>query len=146
MQITATDSGLLVNMNKIGYEQVYIKQKKIIKALIKVQAAMLGILTGWGLLFSDSGMTLSLLIGGSASLFPNMVFAYYSFKRTGASARKNILAGMYLGECLKFILVMCLLVIAYRMSAEIFWLNPKGILSGFGLTYLTVILLPLLIK
>lgn len=133
-------------MNKIGYALVRDKQVKTVLALIKAQlvtAVLVIIGCYW---YSGFNLALSSGLGSVASVLPNLCFAYYSLRRQGASAKGSILANFFIGEFMKFALVICLLVTGYKMASSIGWLNPLGILIGFGVTYLSVLLVPLLVK
>lgn len=136
-------------MNKIGYAQVREKQINIVLALLKAQLLACFIVVILSLLYVSTGFAGSVLLGAIASVIPNLYFAYYSFRpsrQSKASARINILANICLGECIKFVLVICLLVISFRLANEFAWLQAQGILIGFGVTYLSIVFVPVLLN
>lgn len=93
-------------------------------------------------LLSGKNAFYSALWGGLCGVLPNGIAAWMMFKKSGAREARRILSGFYLGEALKFLMTVILVVIAireYRVSMLPFLLTYTGVI-------LTVWLSPIVMK
>lgn len=130
----------------IGYAYHQKKYSKLIKASIKLQIASALLISVVLLISSGAYMAYSAIVGAASAIVPNLCFAYFSFRHTGANKAKKILHSIYFAETLKFILVICLLVISNRYASVTGVLSNLGILIGFGTTFFSLIFLPRVTK
>ena len=74
-----------------------------------------------GLLFVNSTMAYSVLLGGLISIVPNTYFAILAFRYSGARAANNVAKSLYFGEVGKFVLTAtlfaCVFVLVRPLAA-----------------------------
>lgn len=129
---------------KIGYARSIEKRVELIKASAKIQLVSLLLVFIGSYFIVDSNFALSTIVGSLCAVLPNMVFAYHMFKHQGAQAADKILTSFYTAGFFKFILVLVLLTVSFINSSRLPWLKPIGILSGFIIVFLSVLLLPII--
>ncbi|MBP9722347.1 MAG: ATP synthase subunit I [Gammaproteobacteria bacterium] len=131
----------------IGCAYYYDKQKKLIKSSIKFQFFVLLLLTIVISIFSGGNLyklhnlnkLKSVIVGAFCAIIPNVYFAYCSFRFTGSRNARKVLNGIYFAEAIKFILVFCLLIIAYSIPG----MDKIGVLIGFVAVFISMIFFPM---
>lgn len=92
------------------------------------------VLIGWGV---TPG--LSTWFGGLSVVLPNLVFAAYAFRYMGASKSEQVLDSIKKGKALKFLLTVCMFVVAFKYLA----LLPIPYFSAFVLIFATQWIAPI---
>ena len=89
---------------KKGFEQA--KRYLRVQAIIIVSVSLVA-------LFKDFQITIALLSGGMAVFLANLYFVFKVFSQSGAQANKQVVSAFYLGESVKIIISIGLLVLAF---------------------------------
>ena len=92
------------------------------------------VLVGWGV---EAG--LSAWLGGLTVVLPNFVFAAYAFRYMGASKSEQVLSSLKRGKALKFLLTVCMFVLAFKH----FLLLPVPFFSAYVLIFATQWIAPI---
>ena len=118
---------------KKGYEQA--KKYLVVQAIIIVSISTLALL-------KDLQVAIALLSGAMAVFIANLYFVFKVFSKSGAQANKQVLRAFYLGETVKIIISISLLVIAF------IWLNgyEEYVLMGYIVAYLLQWIAPSIVK
>lgn len=105
-----------------------------------ILAVLIGLI---GLAFSTK-VALSLIIGASIVIIANSVFIMVFFRKSGAQATVAVHKGLMVGESLKLLLTIVLLILAFKFLAV--HIQPPAVLIGFAIIVLSQWLAPLLVK
>jgi ATP synthase protein I len=118
---------------KKGFEQA--KRYLRVQAIIIVSVSLVA-------LFKDFQITIALLSGGMAVFLANLYFVFKVFSQSGAQANKQVVSAFYLGESVKIIISIGLLVLAFIQlpGKEVY------VLSGYILAYLLQWMAPIIVK
>ena len=118
---------------KKGFEQA--KRYLVIQALVIFAVSVFA-------LFQGFMAAVALLSGGLAVLLANLYFVLSVFSKSGAQANKQVVRAFYLGETVKIVISVSLLVLAFYLLTgfEIY------VLMGFVLAYLLQWLAPSIVK
>jgi len=118
---------------KKGFEQA--KRYLRVQAIIIVSVSLVA-------LFKDFQITIALLSGGMAVFLANLYFVFKVFSQSGAQANKQVVSAFYLGESVKIIISIGLLVLAFIQlpGKEVY------VLSGYILAYLLQWMAPMIVK
>ncbi len=84
----------------------------------------------------------SLFCGGLISILPSLLFTYKAFQHSGAQAAKQVMRSFYLGEALKFFLIIVLFVLVFKFLPVL----AGACLIGFVLAVLTQLTAPAIVK
>ena len=119
---------------KQGFEQA--------KKYLMVQAVIIVLVSIVALLFKDFQIAIALLSGGMAVFIANFYFVYKVFSQSGAQANKKVISAFYIGESVKILISVGLLVLAFIQlpGKEVY------VLSGYILAYLLQWLAPAMVK
>lgn len=123
---------LLVNHTGRGLA-VRILQLQVVLLTLICTAALLG----WGWRFSQAACW-----GGVCAIIPFAIFARLAFALTGARAAQLTIRAFYLGEALKILTSLSLLVVGLAVLR----LNAESLLISFALTLVPVWVGPLILK
>lgn len=107
--------------------------KPALLPIFAVQGAVL-LLASVGLLFVDITLAYSVLLGGLISILPNIYFARWAFRFSGAQAAAEVARSFYRGEAGKFVLTVCLFAGVFNA------VKPLAI-EAFFLTYIFMMVL-----
>lgn len=118
---------------KRGYQQA--------KQLLLIQALLLLAIAGLGLV-KDLSVAIALLSGEMSVFLANLYFVYKVFSKSGAQASKQVVRAFYLGETVKIMISVGLLITAFV------WLPGKElfVLVGYIAALLTQWLTPAIVK
>ncbi len=118
---------------KRGYQQA--------KQLLLIQALLLLAIAGLGLI-KDLSVAIALLSGEMSVFIANLYFVYKVFSKSGAQASKQVVRAFYLGETVKIMISVGLLITAF------IWLPGKElfVLVGHIVALLTQWLTPAIVK
>jgi ATP synthase protein I len=118
---------------KRGYQQA--------KQLLLIQALLLLAIAGLGLI-KDLSVAIALLSGEMSVFIANLYFVYKVFSKSGAQASKQVVRAFYLGETVKIMISVGLLITAF------IWLPGKElfVLVGYIVALLTQWLTPAIVK
>ncbi|MEP1743305.1 MAG: ATP synthase subunit I [Kangiellaceae bacterium] len=118
---------------KRGYQQA--------KQLLLIQALLLLAIAGLGLI-KDLSVAIALLSGEMSVFIANLYFVYKVFSKSGAQASKQVVRAFYLGETVKIMISVGLLITAF------IWLPGKElfVLVGYIAALLTQWLTPAIVK
>jgi len=118
---------------KRGYQQA--------KQLLLIQALLLLAIAGLGLI-KDLLVAIALLSGEMSVFIANLYFVYKVFSKSGAQASKQVVRAFYLGETVKIMISVGLLITAF------IWLPGKElfVLVGYIVALLTQWLTPAIVK
>jgi len=86
--------------------------KPALLPIFAVQWAVL-IVASVGLFFVDVVMAYSVLLGGLISILPNMYFARWAFRYSGARAASEVARSFYRGEAGKFVLTVVMFAVTF---------------------------------
>ncbi|WP_232365040.1 ATP synthase subunit I [Salinimonas marina] len=102
--------------------------KSIAKRAIAVQAIVTVVIAIIAGLVTDTKIGLSVFFGALISLLPNMVFAIFAFRFSGARHNQQVARSFSQGAKVKLALSIILFVIAFN------WLNasPLALFAGFA--------------
>ncbi len=75
----------------------------------------------------------SLFVGGMIGVIPALVFAHKAFQYAGARQARQVVRAFYLGEALKLVLTLVFFILVFGLTT----LNPKAVLSGYGVALVT---------
>lgn len=116
-----------------GYQQA--KKLLIIQALLILAVASVGLL-------QDFMVAVALLSGGVAVFIANCFFVYKAFSKSGAQANKQVVNAFYIGEAVKILLSVVLIVTAFVLldGFEIY------VLVGYIAALLAQWLAPMVVK
>ena len=111
------------------------------RMLLVIQALVIFLIACLGLL-KNFQTVLALLSGGMSVLLANGYFVYKVFARSGAQANKQVVAAFYVGESIKIVISLSLLVLAYLLQpgSELF------VLVGYVASLLLQWLAPVFVK
>lgn len=105
-----------------------------IKRIFAVQGILLLLVSLSAWVLSDPEIARSILLGGLISIGPNVYFARWAFRFSGAQASSSVARSFYIGEAGKFFLTVV-------MFAAVFaWVKPLNIPILF-LTYIVMMAL-----
>lgn len=121
------------SMVKSGFQQA----KKLL--VIQFAAAVLVALFG---LFIEFWVAVALLSGGVAVFIGNSYFVYKAFSKSGANANKQVVKAFYLGETLKIVISISLLVIGFVSLVG----NEIYVLMGYVMALLLQWITPAIVK
>jgi len=110
-----------------------------IRRLLWCQAAVTVILSACFWLLYNHKAGYSSLLAGLVFILPGYFFAKRLFKHSGATAAKQIVMSMYVGEAVKLILAMMLFVIVFN----IFTISAAAFFITYILLQFTIWLMPL---
>lgn len=110
--------------------------KKAFK-LIAIQTSFVVVVAIIGLMIKDVDSFTSILVGGTAVILPNCIFAMLLFSTAGASQLKTTMERFFRGAALKFVLSSILLAVALKSG----FLIPF-VFIGFTVAILSHILTP----
>lgn len=65
----------------------------------------------------NSKLSLSFFLGAICHYIPSLIMALFAFKNVGATNSKKIVAGFFLGEAIKFILIIVFILITMLFFA-----------------------------
>jgi ATP synthase protein I len=116
---------------KRGFEQA--KRLLLIQAILIVAIASLGLLKNYQ-------VALALLSGGIAVYIANLYFVYKVFSKSGAQASKQVVRAFYLGETLKIVISVSLLVVAFILLPGFEMFVLVGYISALLLQWLTPVM------
>jgi ATP synthase protein I len=118
---------------KRGYQQA--------KQLLLIQALLLLAIAGLGLI-KDLSIAIALLSGEMSVFLANLYFVYKVFSKSGAQASKQVVRAFYLGETVKIMISVGLLITAF------IWLPGKElfVLVGYIAALLTQWLTLVIVK
>jgi len=113
---------------KRGFQQA--KKLMIIQLILLLAIAAIG-------LIKDFKIATALLSGEMSVYIANLYFVYKVFSKSGAQANKQVVRAFYVGETLKIVISVSLLVIAFILQpgAEIFVL--VGYIAALLMQWLT---------
>jgi ATP synthase protein I len=116
---------------KRGFQQA--KRLMLIQAILIVVIASLGLLKNYQ-------VAIALLSGGMAVYLANLYFVFKVFSKSGAQASKQVVRAFYLGETLKIIISVSLLVIAFILLPGFEMFVLVGYISALLLQWLTPVI------
>ena len=113
---------------KRGFEQA--------KRLLVIQFVLLLVIASLGML-KDFKITIALLSGEMSVFIANLYFVFKVFSKSGAQANKQVVRAFYLGETLKIVISVSLLVSAFMLlpGKEVFVL--VGYIAALLMQWLT---------
>lgn len=106
------------------------------KKLMLIQLMLLLVIATLGLI-KDFKVATALLSGEMSVYLANLYFVYKVFSKSGAQASKQVVRAFYLGETLKIVISVSLLVIAFMLQpgTEVFVL--VGYIAALLMQWLT---------
>lgn len=107
-------------------ETIAKKQRQAAYKMVLVQLALSVVLGIVGFLFSAK-IALSLFVGAIIVVIANFIFATIVFRKSGAQAAEQVKKGFAIGESIKFLLIVVLLIVAYTLLPVM----PDKLLIGF---------------
>jgi len=113
---------------KRGFQQA--KKLMLIQLILLLAIATIG-------LIKDFKIATALLSGEMSVYIANLYFVYKVFSKSGAQANKQVVRAFYIGETLKIVISVSLLVIAFILQpgAEVFVL--VGYIAALLMQWLT---------
>lgn len=105
----------------------------LFQGVVAIIAAVI-VLVSWGV---DAGR--ATLFGGLTAVLPNFVFAVYAFRYMGASKAEQVYASLKRGKTLKFMLTVCMFVLAFKYL----FLLPVPFFSAYLLIFATQWIAPI---
>lgn len=117
------------------------KQRQAAYKMVLIQLIIAGLLGLVGLLVSSS-VAFSFVVGGLIVVFANFVFATIVFRKSGAQAAAQVKKGFAVGESVKFLLIVVLLVVAYTLLPVV----PDKLLIGFCILVISQWFTPFVFK
>jgi ATP synthase protein I len=91
------------------------------------------VLASAGLLLVDRIIAWSALLGGLIAIAPNIYFARWAFRFSGARAAQQVAHSFYIGEAGKFVITVCLFALVFAT------ITPLSVVSIF-VTYLVMVI------
>ncbi|MBT4884892.1 MAG: hypothetical protein HON55_01925 [Legionellales bacterium] len=96
-------------------------------------AVILGALTSIAALLSIK-TTLSFFLGAMSHYIPSLIMALFAFKNVGATNSKKVVTGFFLGEAIKFILIIAFVLLTmlfFAINAYAFIIGLFSSICGF---------------
>jgi len=118
---------------KKGRKQAYLMV--LLQLGISIVIALIGMLVSWK-------VGLSLGVGSLIVVFVHFVFATIVFRKSGARAAKDIQKAFKIGESLKILLTIGLLIFAFTVLP----VHPPSLLIGYVIIVLSQWFAPLIVK
>jgi len=114
--------------------------------LVGFQAMSVIAISMVGLIFAQQ-IAVSLLIGGMIGVAGSAWLAFIAFRPSGTRSAKEILVSFYLGEIGKFLIVMILFIVAFKLLALLRESrNALMLFLGFFSSQLVIVFAPRLLK
>ncbi|WP_251358560.1 ATP synthase subunit I [Kangiella sp. TOML190] len=117
------------------------KQRQAAYKMVKLQLAISIILGLLGLLLSKQ-IALSLLVGALIVVVANFVFTSMVFRKSGAQAASEVKKHFAIGESLKLLLTIGLLIAVFTLLP----VQPAALLIGFSIIVLSQWFAPWVVK
>lgn len=117
------------------------KQRQAAYKMVLIQLAISLGLSLVGLLFSLQ-ISLSLLVGALIVVVANFIFASMVFRKSGAQAAREVKKHFAIGESLKLLLTLGLLVAVFTLLP----VHPASVLIGFAVIVLSQWFAPWVVK
>lgn len=104
--------------------------KKLAKTGIFAQILCAAVLAVVAALQTDTGIVFSVIAGSAASIIPNAIFAFYSFRYSGARQSNLVHKSTAKGMQMKLIFTALIFVIAFRLTDA----QPLFLFSAYAIT------------
>jgi ATP synthase protein I len=100
--------------------------------VVGIQCVVVIIIALLGALIKDVESMLSIMVGGSAAIIPNVIFVLFVFSTAGASQMQTTMARFFRGATLKLVLSSVLLALAMKSGFLILFLFVGFIAAIFA--------------